>query len=102
TRRGRGLAEDDGGRMPGARIRQLALARVVSGDHDRGEGAGELAIEHASGRPQRLARGEAGLEIGPYGEAQQRRVRQRLAPVPGDVADDHGDLAILEREHVVE
>ena len=62
----------------------------------------ELAVEHAAGGLQRLARRQARLEVGAHGEAHERGVRQRLAPVPGDVADDHREATVLEREHVVE
>ena len=50
----------------------------------------------------RVARGQARLEVRAQREAHERRVRQRLATVTGDVADDHRQLPVLEREHVVE
>ena len=88
--------------MTGAGVDQHALARVIGGGHDGRERAPELALEHGSGRLQGAARRQAGLEVGAQREAHERRVGQRLAPVPGDVADDHRQPAVLEREHVVE
>ena len=59
-------------------------------------------LEHGSGGLHCSARGEAGLQIGPQGEAHERCVRERLTAMTGDVADDHSQLAVLEREDVVE
>ncbi len=88
--------------MPGARVDEAALARVVGGGDDRREGLAELALEHRSGRLHGTPRRESRLEVGAQREAHERGVRERLAAVPGDVADDHRELAVLEREHVVE
>ena len=55
-----------------------------------------------AGRLQRAPRRKAGLEVRAQREAHERGVRQRLAAVSGDVADDDRELAVLEREHVVE
>ena len=62
----------------------------------------ELALEHRRRRSAARPRRQTGLEVGAQREAHERRVRQRLAAVSGDVADDHRELAVLEREHVVE
>ena len=88
--------------MTGAGIGEGALTRVVDRRHDRGEGLSELALEHRSGRLHRTTRGQAGLQVCPQREPHERRVRQRLASVAGDVAEDHRQATVLEREHVVE
>ena len=88
--------------MPGARVHQRALLGLVGRDHDRREGLAELALQHVPGGLHRPARRQARLEIGAQREAHERRVWQRLATVPGDVAEEDRDATVLEREHVIE
>ncbi len=57
-------AEHDRRRVTGAGVGERALARVVDRRDDGREGVAELALEHRAGRLQRLARRQAGLEVG--------------------------------------
>ena len=51
----------------------------------------------------RAARGfKPGVEVRPQRVADERSLRKRRGAVPGDVAHDHREAPVLEREEVVE
>ena len=62
----------------------------------------QRALEHCPRGLHGAPRRETGLQICPQREAHERGVGQRLASVSGDVADDDGEPAVVEREQVVE
>src|SRR3954447_293463 len=89
--------------MSGAGVRQSAGGRVVDGsDQRRKVVVALLLVDDTARHLQRLARSEAGFEVGTDHVTGERGSGQRLTPVTGDVAYEEPDAAVVQREDVIE
>ena len=99
---GAGRPDHERRRMTRARVGQRPGARVVHGQHDRGEVAAEVLVDHGAGHLQGLRGLEPGLEVRTQRVAHEGGAGERLPAVAAHVAEDEGGLAVRQGQRVVE